>query len=216
MHTLVVDAGSSDRTIEFARAAGAEVVERPWTDFVNARRHALSLVKTEWMLAIDADEALDDRLRDAIVAAPTNIDGYLVRRTTFYCAKPLRMWRGEALLRLFRTQRARLEPSDTAAARAPLHERWLVESATLTLPGTLLHYSYPDAASYRAKFERYTSIEASVQHFSLKRVVREWLLSWPRFLWLLLRRGALLDGPRGVAAAYWSARYRYVAARKAR
>lgn len=213
MPVFVLDACSRDRTAEFARAAGARVVERPWTDFVDARRFALSHVTTPWTLMLDADEELEDDLRAAIVAARDDVDGYLVRRTTYYCGKPLRMWRDEPLLRLFRTDRARLDGGPSAAA---IHERWVCDGAVRELPGKLLHYSYPDVASYRAKYARYTEIEGASMRFSLLRVAREWLLVWPRFVWLLLRHGALLDGSRGIAAAYWSARYRYVAARKTR
>lgn len=213
MRVFVLDACSRDRTAEFARAASAEVVERPWTDFVDARTFALSRVSTPWALMLDADEELEDDLRDAIVAAKGDVDGYRVRRSTYYCGKPLRMWRNEALLRLFRVGRARLESGSGAAA---IHERWVCDGPVADLPGTLLHYSYPDAASYRAKFARYTDIEGASLRFSLLRVAWEWLLLWPRFAWLLIRRGELLDGWRGIVAAYWSARYRYVAARKAR
>ena len=58
MRLLVLDARSCDRTVEFARSAGAEVIEREWSGFVDARRFALSQVRTSWTLMIDADEAL--------------------------------------------------------------------------------------------------------------------------------------------------------------
>ncbi len=213
---LVLDALSRDRTLQFAHAAGASVIERAWTDFLDARRFALSNVQTPWTLMLDADEALDDALREAIVHASGDVDGYVVRRTSYYCGKALRMWRGEPLLRLFRTDRVELESCAAAGEAAPLHERWRCRGATAELPGTLLHFSYPDAASYRAKFERYTDLEGSALRFSPVRVVGEWLAMWPRWLYLLLVKGELLDGLRGIVAGYWSARYRYVAARKAR
>ena len=67
---FVLDAGSRDHTVQFARGAGARVVQREWTDFVDARRFALSQVETPWTLMIDADEALDDVLCDAILDGP--------------------------------------------------------------------------------------------------------------------------------------------------
>jgi glycosyltransferase involved in cell wall biosynthesis len=210
-----LDARSDDRTVEFARAAGADVIERDWTDFVDARRYALSQVKTPWTLMIDADEALDDALREAIVQAPEVDGGFIVRRTTYFCGKPLRIWRGEPLVRLFRTERGRIEAASAAGGAAPLHERWHPEGATGELCGTLLHFSYPDHATYHAKFERYTDLEAACLPRSRLLVAREWLAMWPRFLRLLLMKGALLDGSRGIAAAYGSARYRYVSAKKA-
>lgn len=210
-----MDARSDDRTVEFARAAGAEVIERGWTDFVDARRYALSKVKTGWTLMIDADEALDDALREAIVQAPEGDGGFIVRRTTYFCGKPMRIWRGEPLVRLFRTEQGRIDPASAAGGAAPLHERWHLEGATGELRGTLLHFSYPDRATYHAKFERYTDLEAAYLPRSRLLVAREWLAIWPRFLRLLLIKGALFDGSRGIAAAYGTARYRYVSAKKA-
>lgn len=215
MKILVLDAYSCDRTVEFARSAGAEVIEREWSDFVDARRFALASVRTTWTLMIDADEALDDALREAILTAPVDVDGYVVRRSTYYCGKALRMWRGEPLLRLFRTARARLEARPAAGGAAALHERWHCEGPVGELPGTLLHFSYPDAASYRAKFARYTDLEAAAMRPDVRAVALQWLAMWPRFARMLLVRGALLDGPRGISAAYWSARYPFVCARKA-
>jgi len=70
---VVVDTGSTDRTLEIARAEGARVYQRPWTDdFSTARNQALDLARGEWILYIDADErvrpgsadGVRERLRD--------------------------------------------------------------------------------------------------------------------------------------------------------
>jgi (heptosyl)LPS beta-1,4-glucosyltransferase len=211
----VLDAGSRDHTIQFARAAGARVEQRDWTDFVEARTHALDQVRTPWVLMIDADEALDDVLSDSILRASADPDAYRVKRTTYFCGKPMRMWRNEPLIRLFRKERARLEAHPAAAQLAPLHEGWASDGVVGELPGTLLHYSYPDVATYRAKYDRYTTFEAA----NMKGSLLGWLgaagASVARFIWLLVARGALLDGPRGWFVAYHSATYPAVAARKA-
>lgn len=58
-HIIVVDTGSTDRTIEIARSFGAKVVKIPWpNDFSKARNVGLDLVKTPWVLILDADEEL--------------------------------------------------------------------------------------------------------------------------------------------------------------
>jgi glycosyltransferase involved in cell wall biosynthesis len=215
VRVLVLDSGSRDRTVAFARSAGARVVQRGWTDFLDARRFALTEVETEWTLMLDADEALDDVLRDAVLAAPAAGDAYRVKRTTYFCGKPMRIWRNERLVRLFRTDRTTLEAHPAAAADAPIHESWSSTGEVRELPGTLLHYSYPDLAAYRAKYDRYTSLEANL----MKRSVATWIgasaMGVARFGWLLAARGALLDGPRGWYVAYRSAMYPAVAARKA-
>jgi glycosyltransferase involved in cell wall biosynthesis len=215
MHIFVLDACSRDHTVQFARGAGAEVVQREWTDFVDARRFALSNVTTPWTLMIDADEALDDVLRDAIAAAPEQVDGYYLRRTTYFCGRPMRIWRNEPLLRLFRSDRAHLEPHPAASGDALLHEAWVCGGSTAELPGTLLHFSYPDVASYRSKYNRYTELEAQRLNRSVMAFAGACATSVLRFPWLLFGKGALLDGPRGWYVAYRSAIYPAVAIGKA-
>jgi Glycosyl transferase family 2 len=215
VRVFVLDAGSRDRTMEFARGAGACVVQREWTDFLDARRFALAQVETAWTLMIDADEALDDVLCDAILEASPEPNAYRVKRTTYFCGKPMRIWRNESLIRLFRTDRVRLQGYPAAAKAAPVHEAWSADGPVGELRGTLLHYSYPDVATYRAKYDRYTAVEAEHMNGSLVGLLAACCASVVRLAWLLVARGALLDGPRGWYVAFRSATYPAVAARKA-
>lgn len=215
MPALVLDAGSRDHTVEFARSWGATVVEREWTDFVDARRYALAQVRTPWALMLDADEALDDVLRDAIVRAGDEVDAYRVFRTTYFCGKPMRLWSREPLIRLFKPGRVRLEAQPAGGGDAALHERWNADGAVGELPGTLLHYSYPDVATYRAKYARYTATEAAGVRGSLPRALAAAAKGVLRFGWMLAAKGALLDGWRGIFVAYYSAAYPAAVAWKA-
>jgi tetratricopeptide (TPR) repeat protein len=68
---IVVDTGSTDTTVDLARAAGATVASRPWDNhFAAARNVALDLARGRWILYIDADERLSaaDELRDRLAA----------------------------------------------------------------------------------------------------------------------------------------------------
>jgi glycosyltransferase involved in cell wall biosynthesis len=215
MHVLLLDAGSRDHTLQFARGAGADVIQREWTDFVDARRFALSKVTTPWALMIDADEALDDVLCGAIEQAGEEADAYRLSRTTYFSGKPMRVWRNEPLIRLFRTDRAKLVASPAGGGSAQLHERWECDGRVGDLAGTLLHYSYPDPAAYRAKYARYTSIEASASRGSLVTLAAAVLRGVAAFCWLLVARGCLLDGWRGAYVAFFSAMYPAVVAWKA-
>lgn len=207
MPVLVLDDESADATAHIAQAHGARVITRPLGGFVDARRYALSQVQTPWTLMIDADERLDSELRTAILQAAQDADGYMVLRTTSYCGKPLRMWSNEPLLRLFRTGRAHLEAVPASGGQAQLHERWLCEGPVRTLAGTLQHDSYPDAASYRAKFARYTQTEALGIRPSAVAALMHTLVVPVRFVHAMVRRGALLDGPAGWHIAWYSALY---------
>lgn len=164
---------------------------------------------------IDADERPDAALRDAIALASQDVDGYTVSRTTYYSGKALRMWSNERLLRLFRVDRVRLQAAPAAGGDAQLHERWICEGAVRALDGVLEHFSYPDAQSYRAKYEYYTSLEAEHMHATAAGMFLQALLVPLRFVYLLARRGALLDGPRGWAVAWYSSLYPAVVAWKA-
>lgn len=70
---VVVDGGSSDRTVEIARAAGATVIENPWPGFAIQRNLALDATACEWVIEVDADECVSPRLQASIqelLAAP--------------------------------------------------------------------------------------------------------------------------------------------------
>ena len=69
-YVLIVDSGSTDKTVELAKANGAEVVYRAWdNDFSAQRNFALEHVHTDWVLYLDADERLDSDLCIAIKKA---------------------------------------------------------------------------------------------------------------------------------------------------
>ena len=217
---LVLDAGSRDATRAIAGEAGATVIERPWTDFIDARRFALARVRTPWTFMLDADERLDEQLRAALSAADPErdgVDGYRVRRLTRFCGTPIHAlgWSNERLLRIFRTDRATIVPHPVAGGGAALHERWEVRGRVADLAGTLIHDSYPDRDSYQRKFARYTSLEAEGVEGTSVALVLSALLAIPRFLWFLGPRGGLRAGWRGAYLAFWSALYPVVVQQKA-
>jgi hypothetical protein len=59
---VVVDGGSSDTTVEIARARGANVIENPWPGFATQRNVALAAATGDWVLEIDADERVSPEL----------------------------------------------------------------------------------------------------------------------------------------------------------
>ena len=64
---IVVDTGSSDKTVDIAKAAGARVLHRPWdNDFAAARNFGLAQAGGDWVLYLDADEMLCDEVKQQI------------------------------------------------------------------------------------------------------------------------------------------------------
>jgi tetratricopeptide (TPR) repeat protein len=80
---IVVDTGSSDRTVDIARERGAEVHHHPWeNDFSKHRNQSLSYAKGDWILVVDADEELraedGSRIRQTLSALPLSVDAVAV------------------------------------------------------------------------------------------------------------------------------------------
>jgi glycosyltransferase involved in cell wall biosynthesis len=71
---VVVDTGSTDKTVEICKSYGARIYNHPWEDsFSIARNQAMSYVETEWMIQLDADEEMDEesapKIRDIVKSA---------------------------------------------------------------------------------------------------------------------------------------------------
>jgi glycosyltransferase involved in cell wall biosynthesis len=78
---VIADTGSTDDTAAIARDFGATVISVPWEDhFANARNAALQLMRTDWVLVLDADEEVDGEARNQIpnLLRTSNVGGYLV------------------------------------------------------------------------------------------------------------------------------------------
>jgi glycosyltransferase involved in cell wall biosynthesis len=212
---LVVDARSTDATVEIAEFAGAAVITRPWEGFLRARLFALTQVRTPWVFMLDADEEMTPELRTSLRNCDGSADAYRVMRRTLFLERPLRQWSRERLIRLFRPERVQLHAAPATGGEAELHEHWVTDGTVGSLRGLLIHHSYPTIAAYHEKYERYTEIEA--QGVRATRLRYGYLIArgFVHFLWIALRRGALLDGWRGLYVAWHSAFYPAAVARKA-
>jgi glycosyltransferase involved in cell wall biosynthesis len=194
---LVVDSGSRDDTVEIARSMGAHVIAHEWLGFGRQKNFAVSQAASDWVLCLDADEAVSPELarsiRDAM-ARPAHAAYMMARRNRF-----LGRWlaHGEGYpdrsLRLFDRRHARW--SDDA-----VHEHVLADGRVGWLAGDLLHASGESLDAYLAKQNRYTTLQAEAMHargerFSFVRLMFSPLL---RFLRFYLLRAGFLDGTPGL------------------
>jgi len=70
---VIIDTGSTDRTVEICESYGAKVFHHPWNDsFAEARNHVISHVETPWLIQLDADEIMEPesacKVRDVVRA----------------------------------------------------------------------------------------------------------------------------------------------------
>ncbi len=202
---FVLDAFSLDDTVAIAQANGAQVEQRAWSSFAEARRYAISRVTTPWLFMLDADELVTPALATAILEADPHADGYRCTRLNRFCGRIMLggAWAQETVLRLVPTANAQV----VAQAAGGLHEALSISGESRMLAGALEHDSYPTLASYWEKFHRYTTIEAEHQEASLLTVLGVITLALLRAAWQLLYRQGYRDGWRGFFVAYANAAY---------
>lgn len=174
---IVVDSGSTDRTAEFARAAGAEVVTFDYkhdspTGWPKKKNWALRNApwRHEWVFILDADERVTQALGEEIarvVADPKSLDGYWVNRLFYFKGKPIRHcgYYPSYNVRLMRHRLARYERiadlGDTGSGDHEIHEHVIIEGDRVGyLRGEMKHFAYPDAQAWRDKHARYANWEA--------------------------------------------------------
>lgn len=157
---VVVDSGSTDRTVAIAQEMEARVVEQPWLGYVGQKNFALTRTSHEWVLSLDADEALDEELIEAIVRLKTQaisdeVSGFSMSRVVWFEGRWIRFgdWYPDVLVRLFRKNRARF-------CGKRVHERLEITGRVKRLPGELAHFSFEDEADYRRRMEYYAELWA--------------------------------------------------------
>ena len=213
---ILVDSGSTDRTIEIAREAGAKVmIERDWQGPATQRNRGLAAAAGEWRLLLDADEWVPEALRAEIraaLASPRSEAAFRLPRSSSYCGQFMRHggWWPDYVLRLVRRGAASYEGGI-------VHERCVPHGAVGTLQQPLLHESFRDLEQVLGKVNAYSTwgaqdLVAKGERTSLIGAVLHGL--WTFFRTYVLRLG-FLDGKRGFLLAVSNAEgtyYKYVKA----
>lgn len=200
---LVIDGGSRDATVQRALDAGARVLVNPWPGYAAQRRFGLAASRGDWVMAIDADELVDARLREAILAAvnapgASEAAGFRVRVQAWFSGRRLRFggMGHDDHLRLLRRDRAQV-------VEHAVHELFTVEGPSALLPGALIHRSFADLCEAVQKADRYSTLAASEQFSAGRRMSR--LVAALRLPWSFVRRYflflGLLDGYAGFVNA---------------
>jgi glycosyltransferase involved in cell wall biosynthesis len=155
---VVVDSGSTDRTAEIARSFRVQFFIEEWKGFAGQKNSALEKCRCDWILSLDADEALSDELAKEIwklLEGDPPFDGYALPRRNLFLHKWMRHggFYPDPKLRLFRRGAAEFE------AR-PVHETLHFVGQAGRLKSALVHYAYPTLVDYIAHMDRYSSLGA--------------------------------------------------------
>jgi glycosyltransferase involved in cell wall biosynthesis len=197
--TVVVDSGSTDRTCELAREAGARVIERAWPGYPKQKQFAMDQLDTDWVLCLDADEFLTEEAQSEIQgilssAAPASIVAFRIPRYHVFLGRVVRHGRGvDFPLRLIRKGGGRYSPRE-------IHEEIVTDGNVGVLRFGMIHESSPTFRIRLAKMRRDLEMESPYFDYDRHHVTLRTLFVEPlrHFLSFTLKRGGWKDGVPGI------------------
>ena len=147
---VMVDSGSTDDTISIGKQFNARVIEMGWNGYGINKNVGIDAAQHDWILNIDADEALDEELKQALLqlSLTDNLVLYEMRFKNFFCGKWIRFgeWGFDKHIRLFNRKQVRW---NTAAVHESLQ---LPSGARVQLmQGHILHYTTQHQEEYAFK-----------------------------------------------------------------
>lgn len=202
---VIVDSGSTDQTVAIARSLGARVFEEEWRGFGPQKRRATELAKTDWVLNLDADEALSDELQKELVqvmqSEPT-VEAFQVPRLSYHLGRWIRYggWYPDWQTRLYDRRRVTWNV-------AQIHEK-IEAQQVKRLQKPILHWVFKDLSDQVNRNNRYSDLGCQTlnekgRSFSVFNLVTKPLV---KFLETYFWKRGFLDGLPGfiisVGAAY--------------
>ena len=213
---LIVDSGSVDRTVELAQNLGARVIEAGWRGYAAQKNWAAEQAAHEWILSLDADEALSEALEAEIwslkKSGPRH-DAYTMPRLARYLGKRILHsgWYPDRKIRLYQRGKARWVGEF-------IHESVDVDGRIGHLESNILHFTCESLSEHLKTLDRYTTLAAQEIAARKIRVPLHRLILDPAWTFLksyFLQRG-FLDGLEGLTIAYMAAFYTFLKYSKAR
>lgn len=198
---IVVDDSTTDNTAQLSKAAGAQVFVRPWEGYSANKNFGVSQANNDWIICVDADEILDQKLIDSLNSLDAKDDCvYEMNIQTFFGSYPVRHcgWFPDWNIRLFNKQVMSWNGNY-------VHEK-LTSTIALQhtrLPGLIQHYSFIDEVDMVTKFDNYARLRAAEWEKAGKTPSLLKRLFGPQFRFFktyILNRG-FLDGKVGYTIA---------------
>lgn len=214
---IVVDGGSTDKTVAIAKQYGAKVImtDNPPIFHLNKQK-AIEAATKDWILQLDADERVTLELKSeieqalycysGIANAPQNgnINGYwLARKNWFLCRFLMKGGQyPDYTLRLYKRGKGKLPCKS-------VHEQAVVDGETAYLKNPLIHLADADFSRYLKRYDRYTDLMAQ----ELKEGERDFwqpvkflfFNPWSWFLLTYFRHKGFMDSWQGFVFSFFSA-----------
>jgi glycosyltransferase involved in cell wall biosynthesis len=183
---IVVDSGSTDRTVEIANSFGAKVFIEEWEGYAAQKNSAIDKAAGDWILSLDADEEVSADLASHISRSASDTDspfewnlarwverpyedlrsndgplphGFWIARRNYFLGRRIEHggYYPDRKLRLFARGSARFDESRAVHEDAQTNRRTAIIKV-----GSLLHHSYPTLSDYIEHMNRYSSLGAEM------------------------------------------------------
>lgn len=196
---IVVDSGSTDRTIAIAKKFGAEVVVHPFTSYSDSRNFGDSLVEGGWILSIEADVTISPELRKEILTAikSEKYSAYYLGRVNLIWGAPVLHtdWspRDDCHIWLYRR--------GAGEWKSLVHEEYVTDQKVGRLKNLLIHKNYETVSEFIEKINKYSDLAIRQKNY----FPSWWFLRdfFKRYFYKL----GFLDGYRGLFLSYLQAVY---------
>jgi glycosyltransferase involved in cell wall biosynthesis len=210
---VVFDSFSTDRTVDLARAAGAEVIQHPFENYAQQHNAALDQVEADWIFFVDADERATPELAEEVravtdghheqVAWAMPRHNYIFGRLTLGAG-----WYPDYQTRLLLRGRVYWE--------RPVHEFAVLDGPRGYLESPLIHYNYADLADFVDRQERYTGVDAGIlfEQGVHPRLYTPYSQAVRQFWWRFVTLRGTQDGLHGLWLSLLMAYYEAVKYRK--
>lgn len=213
---VVLDSGSTDRTVELAKKLGAVVVEDSWRGYASQKNQAAEHAENDWIFSIDADEALSEALEGEIWNLKKHgpeYDAYTMPRLAQYLGRWILHggWYPDRKVRLYNRQKG-------AWVGEFVHESVKVNGRVGHLESNLLHFTCDSLSEHLRTLDRYTTLAAEELVDRKSRIRLSKLILDPAWTFVrsyFLQRG-FLDGMEGLTIAHMAAVYTFLKYAKAR
>lgn len=198
---VVLDSGSTDDTVTVARSLGARVYQEEWRGFGAQKQRATALAAHDWVLSLDADEALSSELQDELRNWQQELDhkavAYALPRLSFHMGRWISHggWHPDWQIRLYDRRRANWSSDQ-------LHEKVQAKKVA-RFRHNLLHWVFRDLADQVQTNNRYSTLGAEAliqlgQEFKLSRLIMKPII---KFLEVYIWKLGFLDGVPGLVIA---------------
>ncbi|EKT4489944.1 glycosyltransferase family 2 protein [Shewanella algae] len=205
---ILVDSGSTDRTIEIAKRYGAKVFEHEWMGYAKQKQYAMELCSNEWVLNLDGDEAINPQLVKAFqeIIEQDKADSVRFWRNDIFIGQALSRWSKKPNNhRLYKKSKSSFDDSRLA------HESATVHGKEIFINKTFDHYGYDSISAITIKNNNYSTLKANEKFIKNKKAsnLKLFLIFPLVFLKEYFLQRKIFSGRRGFILAIMDAYYAF-------